>query len=283
MFASGAATDTKNAAEVQQPSCPLPPEIAPALRLLLSAADYAADAGGDPWQFAVELRDLQAAGLTHHDLRWLFAKGFVQHAQETTVPGDSARSFRPLSPTAAPRNTCLLLTDSGARHLRPYLNLLAPQSSLLRSRPDPRHQSVPPARCYDTPADPVPSGFPLGEGPAEGIATESYPDLSRMPPPSAPDTKRPEWDPNRRELRFRGQIVKRFRVPAPNQELILTAFQEEGWPEFIDDPLVPSFDQDPKRRLQATIKSLNRHQIAPLIRFHGNGNGTQIYWDPAPM
>ena len=72
--------------------------------------------------------------------------------------------------------------------------------------------------------------------------------------------------------------MKRFRVPAANQEIILAAFQEEGWPEFIDDPLVPMPDQEPKRRLQATIKSLNRHQLVPLIRFHGNGNGRQVHW-----
>ena len=34
-----------------------------------------------------------------------------------------------------------------------------------------------------------------------------------------------------------------------------------------------------KHRLQATVKSLNRNQVAPLIRFHGNGNGLQVYWE----
>lgn len=73
--------------------------------------------------------------------------------------------------------------------------------------------------------------------------------------------------------------MKRYRVPARNQELILAAFQEEGWPEFIDDPLSPEPEQDPKRRLQVTIKSLNRNQLAALLRFHGNGNGLQISWE----
>ena len=89
----------------------------------------------------------------------------------------------------------------------------------------------------------------------------------------------PLWDSVRRELRYGNQIVKRYRVPAANQELILAAFQEEGWPQFIDDPLPPRDELDPKRRLQATIKSLNRNQLVPLIRFHGNGNGLQIYWE----
>jgi hypothetical protein len=89
----------------------------------------------------------------------------------------------------------------------------------------------------------------------------------------------PVWDSVRRELRYRNRIVKRYRVPAANQELILAAFQEEGWPQFIDDPLPPRDELDPKRRLQATIKSLNRNQLVRLIRFHGNGNGLQIYWE----
>lgn len=73
--------------------------------------------------------------------------------------------------------------------------------------------------------------------------------------------------------------MKRFRVPAPNQELILQAFEEDGWPSFIDDPLPPVPDQDCQQRLRATIKSLNRSQSQQLIRFHMNGGGEVIYWD----
>jgi hypothetical protein len=80
-------------------------------------------------------------------------------------------------------------------------------------------------------------------------------------------------------LRYQGQVIKHFRVPVENQELILTAFQEEGWPHSIDDPLPQTGDLDPKQRLQATIKSLNRNQLVRLIHFHGNGNGLQVYWD----
>ena len=80
-----------------------------------------------------------------------------------------------------------------------------------------------------------------------------------------------------RELCYRGELVKAFRVPARNQELILEAFEEEGWPEFIHDPLPPEGDQDPHRRLQATIKSLNRRQAKTLIRFRGNGS-ERVFW-----
>lgn len=88
----------------------------------------------------------------------------------------------------------------------------------------------------------------------------------------------PVWDPEKRELRLRTDVVKRFRQPSRNQELVLAAFQEDGWPSRIDDPLPMEMDRDPKERLQATIKSLNRHQIEQHIRFSGDGTGQAILW-----
>jgi hypothetical protein len=116
----------------------------------------------------------------------------------------------------------------------------------------------------------------------EGIASPKY-EAGPTVGPSPTDTpaSMPVWDGARRELRFENQVVKRFRVPAANQEIILQAFQEDGWPHCIDDPLPPSKDSDAKGRLLATIKSLNRNQLAALLLFHGNGNGFQIYWEPA--
>jgi hypothetical protein len=109
-------------------------------------------------------------------------------------------------------------------------------------------------------------------------ASQASPDHAPIVPAApAYSTDKPTWDKDRRELRYRGQLVKAFRVPAPNQELILEAFEEEGWPEFIDDPLPPAPDQDPHRRLQATIKSLNRRQTTTLIRFRGNGS-ERVFW-----
>ena len=91
----------------------------------------------------------------------------------------------------------------------------------------------------------------------------------------------PRWDAKRRELRLARRLLKRFRVPAPNQEAILAAFQEEGWPNCIDDPLPPKGDLSPQRRLHDTIKALNRkhRQRPPLIRFLGNGTGKSVVWE----
>jgi len=88
----------------------------------------------------------------------------------------------------------------------------------------------------------------------------------------------PHWDPVRQELRLGEVVVKQFKVPAANQERVLAAFQEEGWPRRIDDPLPPSPDLDPKRRLHETISSLNRNLLRPWIHFHGDGTGQGIRW-----
>ena len=118
--------------------------------------------------------------------------------------------------------------------------------------------------------------------------------LKISPPPPVPGShsnltrehakndRRPRWDSGRRELRVGSIVVKRFRVPAPNQELILQVFEEEGWPHSIDDPLPPVLEVDCQQRLRATIKSLNRCHIVPLVRFHANGGGQVICWDYQP-
>ncbi len=95
---------------------------------------------------------------------------------------------------------------------------------------------------------------------------------------------RPRWDSELNELRMDQVLIKRFRWQAINQAMVLCAFEEEGWPERIDDPLPPQPGLDPKRRLHDTIKCLNRGHKIPLIRFRGDGTGQGIIWelvDPA--
>lgn len=91
----------------------------------------------------------------------------------------------------------------------------------------------------------------------------------------------PHWDAELHELSFDGQLVKGFKSPAPNQAAILTAFEEEGWPPRIDDPLPrhPEQDQDPKRRLNDTVKALNHHQKRHLIQFSSDGTGEGVRWE----
>ena len=89
----------------------------------------------------------------------------------------------------------------------------------------------------------------------------------------------PDWDGRQRILRLGDSVIKQFQVPAENQELVLTAFQEEAWPARIDDPLPPVPEIEPKRRLHSTIQCLNRNQQTRLLQFHGDGTGRGIRWE----
>lgn len=89
---------------------------------------------------------------------------------------------------------------------------------------------------------------------------------------------RPSWDKARRILNFAGTVIKRFNWPARNQELILAAFEEMGWPERIDDPLPITDGISQKDRLHDTIKCLNRKRLFKSIRFTGDGSGQGICW-----
>lgn len=88
----------------------------------------------------------------------------------------------------------------------------------------------------------------------------------------------PRWDKQRRELRVGDLVVKRFRNHSPNQEAILSAFEEENWPRRIDDPLHPQAEMDSKCRLHDTIKCLNRHHRDRAIIFSGDGTGQGVCW-----
>lgn len=115
---------------------------------------------------------------------------------------------------------------------------------------------------------------------AKGVAAAKQYDRSDNRPHSRPALEVPLWDAANRVLRFRGKTIKRFKYRAANQETILSAFQEEGWPGRIDDPLAPSESTDAKRRLSDTIKCLNRKQECKLIHFFGDGSGEGVIWEP---
>ena len=84
------------------------------LALLWQAYKYAQDAAQIEWDFAVESDILYRALLTISDLRWLVAKGFAEHGQETSFYGDPHRSFRPSRGLNFVATTCFVLTQSGA-------------------------------------------------------------------------------------------------------------------------------------------------------------------------
>lgn len=114
---------------------------------------------------------------------------------------------------------------------------------------------------------------------AARTSADEAPKKSDAPPAAESAKSLPYWDNQRRVLCVGRRIVKKFRVPSFCQEAILSAFEEEGWPPAVDDPLPPLLDQDPKRRLRDTLKSLNTNQANALLRFRGDGSGSRILWE----
>ena len=216
--------------------------VAGSLQLLSEAYLYARDSESDPWDFAVEIDELRAKGTEVSELRWLVAKKYVAHGRELTEVGDDARSFRREKSLRFADRTCFVLTEHGHQYVG---NELA--STIESSREVAPRDFVLQGRLLTNRRD---SSFPV-------------------------------WNSDRRELRLENILIKRFRWPAANQEMILATFHEDGWPGRIDDPLPPSGELDPKRRLHDTIKSLNRNHTCELIRFRGDGTGQGVIWELA--
>jgi hypothetical protein len=89
---------------------------------------------------------------------------------------------------------------------------------------------------------------------------------------------KPHWDRERRELRVGLMLVKRFGKTAPNQEHLLSAFEESGWPEGIDNPLPPTGTGNPVLRLHDTLRRLNATLQQPLLRFERDPDGHRVTW-----
>ncbi len=208
------------------------------MALLLEAHECAKELQRSPWDFAVEIGVLQAAGPTINALRWLVCKGYVEHGRETSTYGDTTRSFQRSAGLRFNKKTCFVLSEAGAVFAGTAIAKLQPCDSRVEVQ---RIERDGHAGC--------------------GL--------------------KPTWDRELQELRYGKVVIKQFKVPAGNQELILAAFEEEGWPVRIDDPLPPHSEQEPKRRLHDAIASLNRNQRHPLIHFLGDGSGQGIRWELA--
>jgi hypothetical protein len=97
---------------------------------------------------------------------------------------------------------------------------------------------------------------------------------------SAPGIIKPVWLADRRELWVGESLIKRYKQLPGNQDLILSAFQELGWCDRIDDPLPGKPGVDSKARLRQTVEDLNkRHIAAGVLHFRGDGTGEGVIWD----
>jgi hypothetical protein len=218
-------------------------EIEATLKLLHEAELYARDANQDAWQFAVEIEQLRRTGITESALRWLVCKGFVRHADEVTRLGDAHRKFRAIGTFCLTKSVCFIINKAGTA---------TTASNTTWCDSGVANVSCNPSRIID------------GNGNGH---TRNHREVL------------PLWDAIRHELRLGETLVKRFKHPSRNQQAILATFQEEGWPYKVDDPLSPTEDGDPKRRLNDTIKGLNHHQANALIKFRGDGTGEAVVWE----
>jgi hypothetical protein len=97
--------------------------------------------------------------------------------------------------------------------------------------------------------------------------------------PDPPDRAIPVWDGRTSELCYRGELVLRLRHPGSRQWALLTAFQAQGWPQRLPDPLPPdSPGGDPRQSLCDAIKNLNRNRKNHLLRFFRADGGRAIGW-----
>jgi hypothetical protein len=118
-------------------------------------------------------------------------------------------------------------------------------------------------------ADETPSALSISTGATDGEDANGTADVPTVP----------RWDAETRTLSVGRRIVKQYRVPSRNQEAVLAAFQEEGWPLRIDDPLPCRAGLNAKYRLHFTVGRLNRCGRESLIRFFGDGTGEGVCWE----
>ncbi|HEX4148421.1 MAG TPA: hypothetical protein VHY20_05515 [Pirellulales bacterium] len=234
--------------------------FAPALQLLEQAYEYAVDTGRDLEDFAVELPELRRRGMTNSDCRWLVCKGWSYLLREVKPRSAQGRRFRHDVGLAIVRGSCLVLTPEGVRLARKATDGVELQRAELQRAELQRAEL---------------------QFVAERLGSESA--VDRLPAADGQNVRLvPHWDRDRHELRLGSHVVKQFKLLSPNQEIILTVFDEENWPARIDDPLPPSKRVNSKQRLHDTIKNLNRKQKNRLVRFLGDGTGQGVRWELMP-
>ena len=219
----------------------LPPRIKSAFITLLESHEYARNLNADFWEFAVEISRFRSLNLANSDLRWLVARGLVDHAIEVSSDHDKSRAFRHHDRVMFGKRSCFVLTESGEALARELHD--GGQSSTDRAG----LQVVRHSACE---------------------AGDSRP------------LQAPHWDRHRRELRIATVLVKQFTIPDLDQESVLFAFDEQDWPARIDDPLTTDDESCCHQRLQATVHRLNRGQKQLRIRFQADDDGQGVRWEP---
>ena len=100
-----------------------------------------------------------------------------------------------------------------------------------------------------------------------------------VPEPKSDLPAMPLWDARMRKLWVGDKLIKWLKHPSGNQVAVLQAFESQGWPTTpIDDPVEKVGNIVPQRRLNETVRHLNKHhQNKDVLRFHV-GNGA-VWWE----
>jgi hypothetical protein len=102
-------------------------------------------------------------------------------------------------------------------------------------------------------------------------------DSQTTTPTSRKEKTKPSWDKEDSTLCYNNETIRKLQPKAKNVIRLLDAFQEQGWPDMIEDPF-PGFqrvDRNPQR-LSDTIKSLKKN--LQMIDFHMYGDGRHVCW-----
>jgi hypothetical protein len=86
---------------------------------------------------------------------------------------------------------------------------------------------------------------------------------------------RPRWVKKDRQLWYGDVLCLQYKRPARYQHLILDAFEEEGWPDRIDNPLPGGKAADTIGDLQDGLRKLQ----SPIV-IERDGRGTGFVWRP---
>ena len=185
--------------------------------------------------------------MTTSDLRWLVKRGYLSHGRETTGAEDADRRFDTSCRNLAffP-NSCFVLTASGLAVMG--RNVTANDRAATIVATGMSESQVREWEC-EAAVDQCGTEGKLHLVPCKERGSRLVPPLRLRYATPLDSGATPNWDRETRTFMVGGLLVKRFRVPSPNQEAVLDAFQEEGWPRSVDDPLSPVPDQQPKRRL----------------------------------
>jgi len=220
-------------------------EVANGLKVLAEAKRFQDQSSLAQNQFAIELTNLREHGLSINATRWLVQNGFVTHWIEIGQRQSNTRYFEE-GGTAFEKRSCFSITEKGLEFF----------------------ESIGPPAIHQRELKLL-SDLALVKDQISSSGQEV---------PALPQEK-PHWKSERKELWYCGQLVKSYRLPSPNQIAIISAFSEDGWPDRIDDPLPQTGETSPKRRLQDTIRNLNRSMKSEFMRFLGDGSGEGILWE----